>query len=122
MKYKYANVSDLIGKTLISIEGAKQYNDSIVFTCADGSKYEMSHGQECCETVNIKQIDGDIEYLIGQPIVMAECITELAKGKIQYYGTFTFYKFATSKGYVTIQWLGESNGWYSEEVDFCLSI
>jgi len=47
---------------------------------------------------------------------MAEEVTEAGSNDWDTY-TWTFYKFATAKGYVTIRWYGTSNGYYSESVD-----
>lgn len=118
-EYASANVSDLIGKTLKDIEVAGQ-DESIIFYCDDGVKYIMHHCQECCECVSIEDICGNIKDLIGSPITMAEEETNSDNPKDEYNESFTwtFYKLATSKGYVTIRWYGKSNGYYSESVYF----
>jgi hypothetical protein len=71
-------------------------------------------------------IAGDLNDLIGNPLLMAEEITNEQdvnpEGvKIPEYQdsfTWTFYKLATRKGSVTLSWYGESNGYYNESVSF----
>jgi len=114
---------DLIGCTLISITGATVGSDVIAFENSDHEKFVLHHLQDCCESVLVEDIEGDIQSLIGHPLTLAEEITstENPPGVVkewQYSYTWTFYKLATIKGYVTIRWYGESNGYYSESVDF----
>lgn len=112
---------ELIGKVFTKIEVTKSCNDKddmIVFICSDETRYEMFHEQECCELVNIEDIVGNIEDLLHSPIIMAEEETECcdnSKDDEDDSWTWTFYKFATVKGYVTIRWYGSSNGYYGEE-------
>jgi hypothetical protein len=59
--------------------------------------------------------------LVGARLEMAEAVSNSTDGPKEGYAdsyTWTFYKLATAKGYVTVRWYGESNGYYSEEVDF----
>ncbi len=130
-------VTELIGRTLAEIINDK---DELIFVCDNGDKYKLYHDQDCCEYVSIEDINGDLNDLIGKPILKAEevnnedfektfndsftqkeggyCKTDKDGNYEPESCTWTFYKFATIKGYVDIRWYGESNGYYSEGVSF----
>lgn len=108
---------ELMGKTIIGIEGMDEGSDHVLIETLEGDRYRMFHYQDCCESVYLADVIGDPEDLIAySPITMAEETGD--SGHVDY-GTFTwtFYKLATVKGYVTLRWYGESNGYYSESVD-----
>lgn len=107
------NIKDLIGKTFTSV--TNENDEELVFKNEDGS-YVFYHDQDCCEHVRIEDIVGDLQDLVGSPILRAEEAMSHDEDD-SVCGTWTFYKFATFKGYVDVRWLGESNGYYSEEVD-----
>lgn len=115
------DISKLIGKTLIKVS-VNDKKTEMYFTDTNGLSYKLYHFQDCCEDVHIEDIEGDLQDLIGSPITQAEESTNSKDtfGKIEYPESFTwtFYKLATVKGYVTIRWLGQSNGYYSESVEF----
>lgn len=116
---KMAEIKELIGKTLSKID---KTDDRIEFFTSLGEVYVMYHSQDCCEYVRIEDIIGDLNDLVGNPILLAEEATSREHPenfiKEDESFTWTFYKLATIKGYVTIRWYGESNGYYSESVDF----
>lgn len=104
----------LLGEVIMQIE--RIGDDELHFALENGRKYRMYHRQDCCESVYIEDIIGDLDDLIGSTVTMAEEVTETGSNDWDTY-TWTFYKFATAKGYVTIRWYGTSNGYYSESVD-----
>lgn len=115
-EYDEAPFNELIGKTLTNVSGAIEGNDFILFECSDGSKYTMLHFQDCCERVDIDDICGDTDRLIGNVLLRADEST--SHGEDDYHDSFTwtFYHLDTVKGNVTIKWYGTSNGYYSERV------
>lgn len=115
-------ISELKGKTVTRIEGLEEGSHEVKFVCDDGTEYLMYHSQDCCEHVRILEVIGDISDLTDSEILRADEESNEADQTDPDYvgdsGTWTFYKLATRKGYVDIRWLGESNGYYSESVDF----
>lgn len=125
-------IEELIGKTLSNVE---RFGDELLmFTTTEGQRYAMWHRPDCCECVEIEDICGELTDLIGYPLLLAEESSNSRDDDVHdppkdedhdpddYYGswTWTFYRFATIKGYVTIRWYGSSNGYYGESADIDL--
>jgi hypothetical protein len=109
----------LVGVTLQAIGGLGKGSDRVVFEANDGRSWVMRHGRECCETVEVEDVIGDVDDLVGSPIVEASETSQKAeRDEWNESSTWTFYRLSTVKGTVTIRWLGQSNGYYSEAVDF----
>lgn len=121
----YPDIGSLVGKTITKIVG-KAGDDQIAFTTSDGCKYVLFHQQDCCEHVYVESIVGDLQDLVDEPLLVAEEVSDaemdLPHDEREYGGpesyTWTFYKFDTRKGGVTIRFFGSSNGYYGESACF----
>ncbi len=109
-------IKDMLGKIFVKIEGGVQ-DAEIKFYTNDGHVYTMYHDQDCCESVYVEDITGDLQDLVGHEIVEASEMSQ-ENPHASESGTWTFYKLNSSKwrGGVCIRWNGESNGYYSEGV------
>lgn len=124
--YNY-DLKQIVGKTLRSVDRTTRHlndgylDDEIIFVAESGERWRMYYSQDCCASCVIEDIVGDLSDLVDSPILMAEASTNSDNPKPDSYSdsfTWTFYKFATVKGYVTIRWYGSSNGYYSEKASF----
>lgn len=113
-------IKELIGKTITSITGVE--NDDIIFVCSDNTKYRMHHFQDCCESVQVDKVIGDINDILNFPVIesLEENPDRPSGIETEYEESFTWtdYTITTSKGTVVFQWLGCSNGYYGEDVEF----
>lgn len=121
-RYEYVEFEVLKGKILKKIEVIKDKEkvyDKILFYTIEEDIYEMFHFQDCCENVIIQDIVGEIDNLIGNPILVSdERTNEHEIPNECSHWTWTFYELATIQGSVSIRWYGGSNGYYSERVSF----
>ena len=110
---------DLLGKTLLSCKRVKSISDKdeLYFITDKDESFILFHNQDCCESVFIEDLCGDLEDLVGSPLLLAEEVIneDTCEDEEQ---CWTFYKLSTIKGSVTIRWYGSSNGYYSVSVNF----
>ncbi len=112
--------SNMLGKVMDDVSSS---GDEMIFKSNDGKIFKFLHYQDCCESVTIEDICGDLKDLVGSPILVAEEVSspeDFVEPSEDSYesSTWTFYKFATVKGNVTVRWLGTSNGYYCESVSY----
>lgn len=107
----------LIGKTLSSYGDGNSYDgDLLVLKFTDGSILYFRHIQDCCESVYLEDITGELSDLIGHEIKKAYHASSDAD--LEYdVGEWNFYTIQTMNGDVTLRFYGSSNGYYSISVD-----
>ncbi len=114
---EYRIITEVIGKTMVRAEKTThQGEDALVFEDEAGTVYTFAHSRDCCENVDIESISGDLADLVGASIWLAEEAEQRGDEADHESSTWTFYKFATSKGYVDVRFFGTSNGYYGEGV------
>ena len=113
-------MAQMLGKTFVQVTGDVGGYE-MLFETAQGERFMFAHQQDCCECVDINDIVGNLQDLVGEPLLLAEEVS--GETPVDFVErdhesvTWTFYKFATRKGWVDVRWLGESNGYYGEGVD-----
>ncbi len=103
-------------KIVVEVIGLEKESEIVKVVFDDGSYFWMQHFQDCCENVRLSDFDGDETDLVGG--VWYGFDESSQEGDEDDWGTstWTFYTLKSSKGYIWLRWLGESNGYYSESV------
>jgi hypothetical protein len=72
------SIESLLGQTITQINKIRDDGDELHFHMEDGTIVKMLHQQDCCESVYIEDICGDLQDLVGFPLVRAEEPSSLA--------------------------------------------
>ena len=71
--------SELIGKIITKVVCT---DNEVYITTSDCEHYLMSHIQDCCETVYLESVVGDINDVVGYPVLNAELKTNKTNGNM----------------------------------------
>ena len=116
-----STISEMVGKVFTKV--IQVGDEEVLFTMEDGSFFKMHHQQDCCESVYLEDVTGDLQDLIGQVVMVAEKReSDAPPPGVDHteWGSYlwTFYELRTIAASVTLRWYGESNGYYSVDVLF----
>ena len=104
-------------KTIVEVVGLKKQEESVVLKLNDKSELEFYHEYSCCENVWLEDFEFSGKSIIGAKILDVILVSEKQDDTEWGTMTWTFYKIQTDKGELFMRWCGESNGYYSEDVD-----
>ena len=118
-----------VGEYVVNVQLVKDegYITEVVLYFRSGKKLRVYHEQDCCEdVVLIDIVGGSLDSLVGQEIKCIKSVSKnfderlvsSVKGYLNDSNTWTFVTISTFKDDITLRWHGNSNGYYSEEVDF----
>ena len=118
------NIQELAGKKIVAIDivDDPKKDHEIRIEIEGGRAFRFYHNQDCCESVRIaapKDGDGSLLNLIGKEIreVTQEEDRDDRTDTDYDSWTKTTITFRTDSETVISRWIGESNGYYSEDVD-----
>lgn len=111
--------SELKGQIIKSI--TKNRIDNFIIK-TETKKYVLFHGQDCCEYVRLEKEFGNLDLVLNSPIILAEEDNPFDPDWYKDYGdsshTWSKYRLETINGYYEMWFLGESNGYYAEDMRF----
>ena len=118
------NIQELAGKKIVAIDivDDPKKDHEIRIEIEGGRVFRFYHNQDCCESVRIaapKDGDGSLLSLIGKEIREVTQEEDRDDGTDTDYDSWTktTITFRTDSETVISRWIGESNGYYSEDVD-----
>ena len=115
----YVNFFDLKGQIVEEITGLIEGYDEVFIRTNDGT-YKLYHEQDCCEHVRIVKVIGNVDELIGKVILAEE---DAGANEPDWHSkyldesrTWTKYVLKTENASLEFWYLGESNGYYNENI------
>ena len=115
----YANFFELKGKIIKEINGLEIGSREVFIRTNDGT-YRLYHQQDCCEYVCVVKVIGNVNELIGEVLFAEEDAgasdPDWYNESFNYSHTWTKYVLKTANASLEFWFLGEANGYYSEDV------